>query len=164
MTDTQNTATETHKVVPTNNYETIIFYAGMTLHITRSSEELITFGEAQDLMTPEMKDILFFLISLRVSMKRQKILGVVPVLQSYERLHPLFYRLSQMEDLYYTTEDSLLRMRMEKQHIASETEDLLMRQRDEIRRQAGSTSKVKGQNTAYEALKREYEVREAESK
>lgn len=152
------------RATETDNYETLIFTAGAMMHLSKEIDKLGAFEALQPSMTPEMRDILFTLISYRVAMDREKILGLVPVLQPYKRLHPIFYRLSQTEELYYTVEDTLLDMRLHKQTIPHEIENLLMRQREEINKQRGRVSKTKEKNAEFDTLKREYEVREAETK
>ena len=155
MTDTQSQK---------DTYETLIFYAGVMKYLTEGIDELTRFQAVQPQMTDEMRNTLFMLISNRIAMKRQKILGVAPVLQPYHRLNPLFYHLSHTEDLYYTTEDVLLVSKLVTQQISPAYEERLTRQRDAIAAEMTQRTKAKARDPAFEARSKEYKIRENESK
>jgi hypothetical protein len=80
--------------------------------ISKDAEEsLELFGSLRHTLPDEMRNRLFDLLKTYSSMKDQGILGIVPVLRPYERLHPLFYFLSDTEKIYYTVEDTLTEMK-----------------------------------------------------
>jgi hypothetical protein len=155
----------------TNTYETIIFYAGVFRYLIYQDDGIdredpfAMIGSIRNLMTEEMRTVLLNLISIRYTMKSQNILGLVPVLQPYERLHPLFYYLSETENLYYTIQDRLIPSKEKFQELSDDASDAIQRLEVEINQLKESKSKDK--KVILEELRileREKNIRETEIK
>jgi len=158
----------------TSNLQTIIFYAGVMnyliprerrkksdeIHDTEQDFLMSQYGKIYGSLTDEMREILFELLKIYGMMESKGLLGVIPVMTPYKRLHPLFYYLSQTERLFYTVEDHLLTMRPIKQvEDPLATESALI---NELQKEIERIERTKEPSTNLENLKRMKRIHEAE--
>lgn len=114
----------------TTDYETLVIYAGTMRFLLDTNDILTRFGVMSQYMSEEMNEVLFELVSIYISIRSQGLIGVSPILSPYKRISPLFYYLTELECIYFTTEDELKGQFLTQQELSEEYKDYLTRQRE----------------------------------
>jgi hypothetical protein len=99
--------------------ETLVIYAGTMRAILAGNKnresfigesQLSTFKNLTPSMTSEMREILFPILTNWISLKRDDLIGSMPALHTTPRLHPMFYYLADLRDMFYTVDDTFVKM------------------------------------------------------